>query len=415
MKSLFLKAKIYPQSQIGIWHSKFNLGFTLIELMVALIIIEIVALFSVRILTSESFMSTKSKQRILATQLAQNEIENGNFAEAINLFEKIADLCIDLGDDVLGKEFFNKATKIKGMLEKAGTPLKVAEPPKVAETPKKPEQDKITTPPKPPIPQETLEAPKPPEPSKMTAPPKPPTASKIADETSQELTAIPKKPDITPIPQKPAEITEEKPEIVINPEDFMIKQTPKQVVSVPKNAKAKLKTSAYGHVTNPTKTDESPREALTPTSFFKPETETPEVPSSPPPFTPDSQKAPETNIPPAPKMSEKPAPPVPRTTEEPLKPENELASLPEKPAQQEAKPSSTPELKAIDKAQIANVEKTLTDLKIKKANISKMSLDLEMKELMGEISKEDYDEKMKKLKAFEDQINAQIADLEKML
>ena len=55
------------------------------------------------------------------------------------------------------------------------------------------------------------------------------------------------------------------------------------------------------------------------------------------------------------------------------------------------------------------------ELKIKKANISKMSLDFEMKELTGEITTEEYDEKISKLKIVEKKIDDQIAELEKYL
>ena len=39
------------------------------------------------------------------------------------LFEKISDFCLDLGDDTLSKEFYDKAQKIKGMLAESGTEI----------------------------------------------------------------------------------------------------------------------------------------------------------------------------------------------------------------------------------------------------------------------------------------------------
>jgi len=44
-----------------------------------------------------------------------------------------------------------------------------------------------------------------------------------------------------------------------------------------------------------------------------------------------------------------------------------------------------------------------------------MSLDVEMKELTGEISTEEYDEKIKKLQIIEKKIKDQIAELELLL
>jgi len=57
----------------------------------------------------------------------------------------------------------------------------------------------------------------------------------------------------------------------------------------------------------------------------------------------------------------------------------------------------------------------LIDLKIKKANISKMALDFDMKELTGEITSDELNEKKEKLKAVEANIDKQIEELEKLL
>ena len=55
------------------------------------------------------------------------------------------------------------------------------------------------------------------------------------------------------------------------------------------------------------------------------------------------------------------------------------------------------------------------DLKIKKANISKMSLDFDMKELTGEITSEELEEKKGKMDAIKADLNQQIKDLEQLL
>lgn len=47
---------------------------------------------------------------------AQGALENGDIEQAANLFEQIADLCLNIGDDSLSKEFYEKSTKLKGYL-----------------------------------------------------------------------------------------------------------------------------------------------------------------------------------------------------------------------------------------------------------------------------------------------------------
>lgn len=47
---------------------------------------------------------------------ARDCLENGNIAQTAEYFEKISDLCLELGDDSLYKEFSEKAKKLKGYL-----------------------------------------------------------------------------------------------------------------------------------------------------------------------------------------------------------------------------------------------------------------------------------------------------------
>jgi predicted transcriptional regulator len=65
--------------------------------------------------------------------------------------------------------------------------------------------------------------------------------------------------------------------------------------------------------------------------------------------------------------------------------------------------------------QRASIEKSLMDLKIKKANISKMSLDFDMKELTGEITNKELEEKKSKMEAIKANLNQQIKELEQLL
>jgi small GTP-binding protein len=44
---------------------------------------------------------------------AQKALEDANFSEAANYFEKIAEKCVEIGDDSLGREFYEKSMKLK--------------------------------------------------------------------------------------------------------------------------------------------------------------------------------------------------------------------------------------------------------------------------------------------------------------
>ncbi|NVM34264.1 MAG: GTP-binding protein, partial [Candidatus Lokiarchaeota archaeon] len=47
---------------------------------------------------------------------ARVSLENGDIAQTAEYFEKISDLCLELGDDSLYKDFYEKAKKLKGYL-----------------------------------------------------------------------------------------------------------------------------------------------------------------------------------------------------------------------------------------------------------------------------------------------------------
>jgi small GTP-binding protein len=49
-------------------------------------------------------------------KLAKVSLENGDIAQTAEYFDKISDLCLELGDDNLYKEFHEKANKLKGYL-----------------------------------------------------------------------------------------------------------------------------------------------------------------------------------------------------------------------------------------------------------------------------------------------------------
>ncbi|MFX1259682.1 MAG: hypothetical protein ACFFAN_17655, partial [Promethearchaeota archaeon] len=180
-------------------------------------------------------------------------------------------------------------------------------------------------------------------------------------------------------------------------EDFIIKQRPKQigVISVPKDAKEKLKTSAYGHVSNPPQIKE-----------IKPVSPT-EVPK---------QKLADNLL--KPKIPEAPLSPKKQVTlENPVIPKPIPPKIPQKTnlETQESSKVFTSEISDSKEQKKKKLEEQLMDLKIKKSKFQKMALDFEMQELTGEITPEELNEKMKKLEIIEKKTDEQIQQTQKYL
>jgi small GTP-binding protein len=460
-------------------------------------------------------------ERDTLIEKATNSLENAEFTEAAGLFEKISDLCIELGDDSLGREFFQKAQKIKAMLGKTTKPVQappepeITPPPvekvKVATTPmpppikteKKPvvqqlppqNMKKPTLPPGPsPTPEETsetvpadnlkeptlpgtppspptLSAPQPPPmppPLSTTSPPpalkkpvptvpaakielKPPSASppkafsgleKALDdshmaEPKKEMvtTPISPKPMMAPEPPVPsgeeklidADINLEHAGLQLNPDDFIVKQRPKTVTVVPKDAKNKLKTSPYDVITNTPSSSPMSPQPVAPFRLLEKE----ESAVITPPLTPEAEQVnkdmPTPSIPKQPKVTtipiQKQAPPAPTpgippsptqpTTRQPIQPTPTQVKQQEISTHVEQAPSKM--FQEMSQQQKSELEKSLMDLKIKKANLSKIALDYDMKELTGEITADELNEKKQKLEKIVESVNNQIKDLEQML
>ncbi|MHA1283587.1 MAG: ADP-ribosylation factor-like protein [Promethearchaeota archaeon] len=415
-------------------------------------------------------------ERDKLTEEATKAIEDGDFEKAALLFEKISDLCIELGDDSLGREFYEKAQKIKNMLKKIGvesaettqTPISEQEapPPAPKQAPKvaAPKQPAPPPAPKqpapPPAPKQApkVAAPKqpapPPAPKQPAPPPAPKQAPKVAAPKQPAPPPAPKQPAPPPAPKQAPEVAapkqpplkkEGKPKfqgipgmpnlsiplkkvqsevakkleeedsvlikpkiqqptlkLKIDPSAFMVKQRPKTVSVVPKDAKDKLKISPFAQVTNPSQ---------------------PYAPSTPQ-QTPKIQKPPE-----PPKIIEQQPTVHKETVQKPLVEvtppltsdaiQKPLSAPSISKEEHKTAPSVSPETelppKVIAAQQKQNIEQTLIDLKIKKANIQKMALDFDMQELSGEISAEELAEKKKRLEILEKKIDEQIANLEKLL
>jgi len=257
------------------------------------------------------------KQRLMDSAL--DALENARLKEAAQLFEKVSDMCIELGNDSEGKEYNEKAQKIREMMEEAEVAQQSPEA-------KSEEAEDI----------------------------------KEGVEASEKIGA---KIDIT---------------------EFMVKERPKTVSVVPKDAKDKLKTSAYGHVANPTQIKSQKAESATPS-------------------TPDEAEI-------------KAPGPVSPTKELEVESDNKIEEI--STVSQESKPKA----KDLGFAEILEgkvtkkqLEDQLLDLKMKKGNLQKMALDFDMQELMGEITTEELNEKRTKLDKLEKNFIKQIEEVEQYL
>ncbi|MFX1589810.1 MAG: hypothetical protein ACFFC1_16820, partial [Promethearchaeota archaeon] len=204
----------------------------------------------------------------------------------------------------------------------------------------------------------------------------------------------------------------------LNPEDFMVKERPKTITTVPKDAKEKLTISPYAQVENQHAKKEP--KAVAPTKLIKPKSIKKVTPPKLKP-TPVTQKPAEIPLPVTTRQTEQQFTPIPVVPTTLIKPEKKPEIPPQKPVPDA--PITTTQQKSatiepnntLDIQQKGDLEKSLMDLKIKKANISKMSLEFDMKELTGEITIKELEEKKNKLREIEKNINSQIHELEELL
>ena len=410
-------------------------------------------------------------QRDMYTEEATKALENAEFEKAATIFEKISDLCIDLGDDSLSKEFYDKAQKIKSMLEKvtskqiastkeitqpekaseikAEKPTKISEfielkqiPPEGVKEEEKGVLDKLPTLKPPTLKPPTLKAP-----GTLIEAKKPEKSIEVKENALDKESVEMEERGFKKIPPPTeaydesiseaqdtikSKIQPEKMGLELNPEDFLVKPRPKTVVTVPKDAKTKLKTSPFAQVTNP-EASKAPMPSV-PTELLKSKKE--EVPIPPrikemaptknglqkptiPSLKKEIIKTPMSSIPQEPIRSPTPIDPTklmtPTKTSIPPPPEKAIEIT--KPVEGMKTATIKPEIvrSAMNEQQKSNIEKSLMDLKIKKANMSKMALDFDMKELTGELTADELKEKKEKLSKIETEINKQIKELEELL
>jgi small GTP-binding protein len=342
------------------------------------------------------------------TEEAVKALKSADFNKAAFLFDKISDLCIELGDDSLGREFFDKSQKIKDMLKKVGAPPPVPATPIEAVQQKSPEnykaQEEIeqtqvqtqsieTTPPPPKLPPEQSQS-QPLDTPKVAQPPKISSSSIELKElkTSVTPTIVPKIKQVTPTVE--SDIKQENLSLKLNPEDFMIRARPKTVRVVPGDAKSKLKMSSDSQLGK--KAEVTVPKAVSPLKLLEEKAKS-------------AQRQPEKKI--TPEVTLKPViQKMPTPTREINK---EVLSSEVKEEQPAITMQKIP--KVISPQQKERLNQSLLDLKIKKTHLTKMTLDFDMQELTGEITSEELKDKKEKVKIMMDKINKQIQEIENML
>ncbi|UCD00391.1 MAG: GTP-binding protein [Promethearchaeota archaeon] len=342
---------------------------------------------------------------------ATRALEDEDFDKAAFLFDKISYLCIDLGDDSLGKEFFEKSNKIKRMLEQVDnpqpTPVFPIENDKIEKSKplKKPEVKVITS--KPMISVKALEIPKP----QPKTPPEISTQNNALDHKIPTVEQVSSKgviksskklstQDRVITPQ-----TESRKKVLkLNPEDFMVKIRPKTIGVIPKDAKSKIKTSAFGHVKNVSQLNK--KAYLNQTQDEKPvEMKATDESSKLNLHTPLAQLLKkDTKITHAQKV-------IPfQPTEHSDAPKSINTANQTQKVMDLLHPTSNKE-----ETQVEIVKKKLIELKLKKADLNKMKLDYDIKELAGEMSAEEHEKKKEKIGKYDKMIDEQIQELEKLL
>ncbi len=333
---------------------------------------------------------------------AENALEEGKFQESMELFDELADLSLELGDDRVSQDFHEKANKIRTILQQFSKSESAPAPPPSAPSAPPPSAPSAPAP----VPVPT--------PSASVPPVITPPAPVVSDPVKPDV-AIPEKSNIVP----PA------PPIVAppTPSDSITKVIPPPAPApfVPPAASINIPPppTAGNAPPPPTKEDAKVDKLDMLLNQVKDKNDqklVPEVKSIParPPsvLSPDSKYAqpldapiskPTIPPPPAP-MS---APPI-STTHPPAPVSASPTSIPAPPAA----PSSATSADAAESSRKSR--QLITDLKIKIANVNKTLLDLEMQNIIGDLSDEDFASKSQRLEAMKGKIADQVKELEQL-
>jgi hypothetical protein len=311
-------------------------------------------------------------ERDLKLKQAEQAIENEQFQVALTLFQDLADLSIELGDDRVSQDFHDKAEKIRELLktmpaqpEEEKITLEEAAP--ELEPGKEPSPPPVTPPLAPSV-----------SPPPMAVPPgKPPLSPPPAPPISPlPMVAPPEKPPLSPPPVPPMAAPPEKPPLSPPPVPPIATPpvTPPVVSSQePADKLDLLLTKLQDKKEVPVKVESSqPESVLGKGSSFSTPIGT-QPPVSPPPALPSS-------------------PSVPPVTPPPVEPSEQ----------------------ALGSTSQSDSKKIITELKIKIAKVNQTLLDMEMDNITGDLSDDEYANKSARLDAVKGKLQKQIEELENL-
>jgi small GTP-binding protein len=328
---------------------------------------------------------------------AEKALETGDFQTAVQLFDQVADLCLDLGDDRVSQDFHAKAQKIRSILKQAETSAgstKTSATP-TPSTPKPMPSMKVETqsPSSGPLTSiqslsgsvTTTFSPIPVKGPSL----KPLTANEIPSpiKTTPPVQTPPSIPTPIPIPPNP----------MLSSLASVVSKIPPPESGQQLDQLGSLLQKLQGSgtpTTPPPPTSSHARVIINPVSPSMSDL----VRSMPPP--PVTAPPPPVTAPPPPVK----APPPPVTAPPPP-----VVS----PVIQEPVTQHQPSIDSSQSSTGADIRKIITELKIKVANINKTLLDLEMQNITGDLSDADYKIKLDKLTALKNKIDVQMSELQK--
>lgn len=387
---------------------------------------------------------------------AEEAVNNGQFDKALKMFEELADLSLDLGDDRVSQEFLEKADKIRGLVEKmeaekpkepepAPEPAPAPEPPAkepapepiaTPEPPAQPTEKPTTpeppvsaqpkeTPPAPPMQKPTVRPPAPPvakEPKELPITPQPPVQQPTTAPPVQEPSATPpvQQPTVAPPVQQPSVAPPVQPSVappappVMKQPDYQAPpttpqvappvQTPEQVTPPPQPATPQPEPTLAEAPAAPAQEDKLGA-LLNKLKTQKPAPAQPAAPENQSVLGKASNYAVTETQPPA--STQPTAPPAQPTVTQP----QPVSPTPAPVTPAPVTPAPVAQAPARATSGNADSDKLIKEIKIKIAKLNQKILDLEMDNITGDLSDEDFATMTKKLEGLKARMLKQIEEL----
>jgi small GTP-binding protein len=329
--------------------------------------------------------------RDLKVQAAEKSLESGDFANAVKLFEEVADLCLTLGDDVVSQEFHEKSQKIRKILSsleaQGGGPVVVK-----TSTDIKPEIQQ------PPIQQPIIQQPIIQQPTIQQPTIQQPT---IQQPTIQQPTI--QKPTIQqPTIQQPNE--QNRMQDALSKMTQMVQGPAKQSPPMPQMGGAQPQNNPQ----NQAEKQQSQTSNLNQLNQMLKGLSSMGGMSAPK-INIQQSKGPEIQAP-VYQQSQPNAPQQNQPVQQQAVDQQQIQ--PQQISSQQ--PANVQQNTSMNQHQISQTNTQIMDLRIKITNVKKLMTDLEMENIMGNIDDTTYQQKLSRLKSMEQSIQNQISDLEKM-